>query len=268
MCRSTGGARPRPSGRYVVYGVSRNGSEDSLLRVLVVADGSVLPEEHSQYRGRQSALARRRQRLLYNQLTGKVATPERPSSTGLALAPPSRHRSHRRSRDHEARSHRRRRVRENTITLCGDLPRIQVRRPHAERRSPGDARLHCAARRCHRGRGALDCVCKLRGRGHRLRTRRRGSVRAGEQRHAARTPGQDIRVCTQSRDGSHRRSSRCRRHRGYRARAQRHLSAHHGWRHQPPTMRAPRRPGRRDCRCPSKAPWVRSSPRAATRTAP
>ena len=44
--RWTGG-RPRPDGKRVVYGVSRDGSEDSVLHVLSVADGSDLPEHIS-----------------------------------------------------------------------------------------------------------------------------------------------------------------------------------------------------------------------------
>jgi prolyl oligopeptidase len=69
--------RASPDGRYVVYGVSRNGSEDSLLRVLVVADGSVLPESIADTEAANPRWLDDGSGFFYNQLTGRVATPER-----------------------------------------------------------------------------------------------------------------------------------------------------------------------------------------------
>ena len=36
--------RASPDGKYVVYGLSKDGSEDSLLHIMTVADGKDLPE--------------------------------------------------------------------------------------------------------------------------------------------------------------------------------------------------------------------------------
>jgi prolyl oligopeptidase len=69
--------RASPDGRYVAYGLSKDGSEDSILRVLVVADGSHLPEHIA---NTQDALPRwldDGSGFFYNQLTGAVDTPER-----------------------------------------------------------------------------------------------------------------------------------------------------------------------------------------------
>jgi prolyl oligopeptidase len=52
---------PSPDGSHVVYGLSKDGSEDSVLHILRVADGTDLPERIANT----------------NQLTGKVDTPER-----------------------------------------------------------------------------------------------------------------------------------------------------------------------------------------------
>ena len=49
--------RASPDGKYVVYGLSKDGSEDSLLHILNVADGKNLARDHSQHRRRQSAMA-------------------------------------------------------------------------------------------------------------------------------------------------------------------------------------------------------------------
>lgn len=66
-----------PDGRYVVYGVSPNGSEDSVLHVLKVADGNDLPERIPNTENATPAWLDDGSGFFYNQLTGKVDTPER-----------------------------------------------------------------------------------------------------------------------------------------------------------------------------------------------
>jgi prolyl oligopeptidase len=66
-----------PDGRHVVYGLSRDGSEDSVLHILRVEDGRDLPERIG-----NAALASPQwlddgSGFFYNQLTGPVDTPER-----------------------------------------------------------------------------------------------------------------------------------------------------------------------------------------------
>lgn len=66
-----------PGGTYVVYGLSADGSEDSVLHVLTVADGRDLPE---QIPGTESATPQWLEDdsgFFYNQLTGAVGTPAR-----------------------------------------------------------------------------------------------------------------------------------------------------------------------------------------------
>jgi prolyl oligopeptidase len=69
--------RASPDGRYVVYGLSKNGSEDSILHVLVVADGSELPERISDTQAANPQWLDDGSGFFYNQLTGAVDTPER-----------------------------------------------------------------------------------------------------------------------------------------------------------------------------------------------
>lgn len=66
-----------PDGGHVVYGLSPNGSEDSVLHILRVADGADLPERISNTEGAQPAWLDDGTGFFYNQLTGKVDTPER-----------------------------------------------------------------------------------------------------------------------------------------------------------------------------------------------
>ena len=56
-CRSIGGV-PRPTASTWCTDLSKDGSEDSLLHILKVADGKDLARNHSQYRRRQPAMAR------------------------------------------------------------------------------------------------------------------------------------------------------------------------------------------------------------------
>ena len=69
--------RASPDGRYVVYGLSKNGSEDSILHVLAVADGSSLPERIANTEDANPHWLEDGSGFFYNQLTGAVGTPER-----------------------------------------------------------------------------------------------------------------------------------------------------------------------------------------------
>jgi prolyl oligopeptidase len=69
--------RASPDGRHVVYGLSKNGSEDSTLHVLAVADGSELPERIANTQAANPQWLDDGSGFFYNQLTGAVDTPER-----------------------------------------------------------------------------------------------------------------------------------------------------------------------------------------------
>jgi prolyl oligopeptidase len=69
--------RASPDGRYVVYGLSKNGSEDSILRVLTVADGRDLSERIPNTQVARPQWLDDGSGFFYNQLTGTVDTPER-----------------------------------------------------------------------------------------------------------------------------------------------------------------------------------------------
>jgi prolyl oligopeptidase len=69
--------RASPDGKYVVYGLSKDGSEDSLLHVLTVADGKDLPETIPNTEGANPQWLDDASGFFYTQLTGAVATPER-----------------------------------------------------------------------------------------------------------------------------------------------------------------------------------------------
>ena len=66
-----------PDGRYIVYGLSKDGSEDSTLHVLSVADGRVLPESIPDTQSAVPQWLDDASGFFYNQLTGAVDTPER-----------------------------------------------------------------------------------------------------------------------------------------------------------------------------------------------
>jgi prolyl oligopeptidase len=66
-----------PDGRYVVYGLSKDGSEDSVLHVLSVADGKDLAERIPNTETANPQWLDDGSGFFYNQLTGAVATPER-----------------------------------------------------------------------------------------------------------------------------------------------------------------------------------------------
>jgi len=68
---------PSPDGAHVVYGLSRDGSEDSVLHVLRVADGRDLPERIANTEAAHPQWLDDGSGFFYNQLTGAVDTPER-----------------------------------------------------------------------------------------------------------------------------------------------------------------------------------------------
>jgi prolyl oligopeptidase len=69
--------RASPDGRHVVYGLSKNGSEDSTLHILTVADGRDLPERIANTQGAHPYWLDDGSGFFYNQLTGAVDTPDR-----------------------------------------------------------------------------------------------------------------------------------------------------------------------------------------------
>ena len=68
---------PAPDGAHVVYGLSKDGSEDSVLHVLRVADGRDLPERIANTEAAHPQWLDDGTGFFYNQLTGAVDTPER-----------------------------------------------------------------------------------------------------------------------------------------------------------------------------------------------
>lgn len=69
--------RASPDGAHVAYGLSPNGSEDSVLHVLRVSDGADLPERIADTQGANPSWLADGSGFFYTQLTGKVDTPER-----------------------------------------------------------------------------------------------------------------------------------------------------------------------------------------------
>ena len=68
---------PSPDGAHIVYGLSKDGSEDSILHLLKVADGTDLAERIPNTEGARPQWLDDGSGFFYNQLTGKVDTPER-----------------------------------------------------------------------------------------------------------------------------------------------------------------------------------------------
>lgn len=66
-----------PDGTHVVYGLSKDGSEDSVLHVLAVDDGRDLPEQIASTENATPQWLDDGSGFFYNQLTGAVGTPER-----------------------------------------------------------------------------------------------------------------------------------------------------------------------------------------------
>ena len=61
----------------MVYGLSKDGSEDSILHILTVADGKDLPEQIPNTEAAHPQWLEDSSGFFYNQLTGRVDTPER-----------------------------------------------------------------------------------------------------------------------------------------------------------------------------------------------
>lgn len=66
-----------PDGSKLAYGLSKDGSEDSVLHVMDVATGAVLPERIANTQSASPSWLEDSSGFFYNQLTGKVNTPER-----------------------------------------------------------------------------------------------------------------------------------------------------------------------------------------------
>jgi prolyl oligopeptidase len=66
-----------PNGKYVVYGLSKDGSEDSRLHILTVADGKHFAETIPNTEGANPQWLEDASGFFYTQLTGAVSTPER-----------------------------------------------------------------------------------------------------------------------------------------------------------------------------------------------
>jgi prolyl oligopeptidase len=69
--------RASPDGSHVVYGLSKDGSENSILHILKVADGEDLPEHIADTEGANPSWLEDGSGFFYTQLTGKIDTPER-----------------------------------------------------------------------------------------------------------------------------------------------------------------------------------------------
>ena len=183
--------RASPDGKYVAYGLSKDGSEDSLLHVLTVADGKDLPETIPNTEGANPRWLDDGSGFFYTQLTGAVATPERyldAQARFHKLGTGSEVRSH----SHEAGFGCRGRLRQDSDSDHRHLAGFPLRDFAACRREAGSTLLHRAARRCHNGQGEMDFLRRLRRRGDRSRTRRQRFVPAGQQRLAARAHRQNL----------------------------------------------------------------------------
>lgn len=66
-----------PDGSKLVYGLSKDGSEDSVLHIMDVRSGKVLKERIPDTQGASPSWLANSSGFFYNQLTGKVNTPER-----------------------------------------------------------------------------------------------------------------------------------------------------------------------------------------------
>lgn len=66
-----------PNGRHIVYGLSRDGSEDSVLQVLRVDNGEILPERIANTQRAHPQWLEDGSGFFYNQLTGAVGAPDR-----------------------------------------------------------------------------------------------------------------------------------------------------------------------------------------------
>ncbi len=125
--------RASPDGKYVVYGLSKDGSEDSLLHVLTVADGKDLPETIPNTEGANPQWLDDGSGFFYNQLTGAVGTPERYLDSQARFHRLG-HGSQVRSHPDEARTRRRHRLRQDPSPRHRHFPGFSLRDPAARRR--------------------------------------------------------------------------------------------------------------------------------------
>ena len=66
-----------PAGSKIVYGLSKDGSEDSVLQIMEVSSGRILPERIPNTQNASPSWTANSSGFFYNQLTWKVDTPER-----------------------------------------------------------------------------------------------------------------------------------------------------------------------------------------------
>ena len=69
--------RASPDGSKLVYGLSKDGSEDSVLYIMDVSSGRVLPDRIPNTQNASPSWTANSSGFFYNQLTGKLNTPER-----------------------------------------------------------------------------------------------------------------------------------------------------------------------------------------------
>lgn len=69
--------QPSPDGSKLVYGLSKDGSEDSVLQIMDVRTGAILKERIPNTQGANPNWLDDSSGFFYNQLTGKINTPER-----------------------------------------------------------------------------------------------------------------------------------------------------------------------------------------------
>lgn len=69
--------QPSPDGSKLVYGLSKDGSEDSVLQIMDVRTGAILKERIANTQGANPNWLADSSGFFYNQLTGKINTPER-----------------------------------------------------------------------------------------------------------------------------------------------------------------------------------------------
>jgi prolyl oligopeptidase len=68
---------PSPDGKKLAYGLSKDGSEDSILYLMEVASGTLLKERIANTQGAEPSWLADSSGFFYNQLTGAVNTPQR-----------------------------------------------------------------------------------------------------------------------------------------------------------------------------------------------
>ncbi len=237
--------RASPDGKYVVYGLSKDGSEDSLLHILTVADGKDLPETIPNTEGANPQWLDDASGFFYTQLTGAVATPERYLDAQA--------RFHKLGTDPKSDPILMKRG------LVAGVEYDKIQSPSIVT-SPGSryAILQLADVRPEgrwfiaplsdaiAGKAKWIAFAGFEDEVTDLRARRQRLVLAGQQRLAARAHRQDLRRRAEHRERHRRRpAARHARDREHVARSRRHLFENHGRRHQPLAALGSRRQSRR-----------------------